>query len=252
VDVKSSDGFTVGNITAVDYFKAKLWAEKVLRAGNNNTTVNLRADLDGVPASPKLDIALIDDLDSKMPLNAEGYEGIVGYRITRSSNSGDWRFLGDTVFLTLTLPSRMLGEDDTGYCLVKNTSKGVIVYPAAPVVNNDMATFRVPLYYESHSPTTSADFVLAKEVVAAPVVVVVTPTPAPVTPTPTPTATPLPATSASIFGNLPMVFGLAGISLVVGAFAGMIVSTTLYRRYKRISRGDDLHNLEEISEMIKK
>jgi hypothetical protein len=191
-----------------------------------------------------LDIELLDGVSTSLPLDSDGYQGIVSYNITRYSSGEDWQFTRDTVFLTVSVPVSMLGNNvnGTSFYLVKNTSKGAIVYSVVQTVRNGVATFDVPLYYETQSPSMSAVFTLAKE---APVAMVVTPTPSP-TPAPMPTPTPVPAQSAGITGNLPILIAVIVIALLVGLVIGTIATVSLFRRYMRTKENDDIRDVKEM------
>lgn len=103
---------------------------------------------------------------------------------------------------------------NSAFYLIKDDSKRMILYTAAPVVNGGMASFDVPLWYESSSPSMTGIYTLAGTKLATAAITTSTPVP-----TSNPTETPKPSGSS--------------MTSVITLISAVMLATVLYGRKKR-------------------
>jgi hypothetical protein len=215
LDLNSSDGMTIGNITVKSHTLASARAEKSLGYPGGNVTVTFLADLDSMPSWLKLDITANNTSGISTPLDGL-YATVLALNLTRFSSGGDWPMKSGTVNLTLKVPVQMMGGTDLDgtFYLAKDDTKGYVLYNAVPAVENGVVSFDVPLRYEHSSPSPAGRFVL----LGTPAAPVATATPAP-TATAVPTPTPQPT------GSLAM--------SIVTLLSAVMLATILIGRKKR-------------------
>ncbi|CAJ36708.1 hypothetical protein [Methanocella arvoryzae] len=213
VDIKTTDGILIGNITANSPDSLKLWVERIVPIGSYNYTVRMTADLDAVPQAPQMDILAAAPGAGKL-LDSDEYTSLAAFNITRYSKSGNWKLKAGTVNLYVTAPAEALNGTDTAapYYLLKNDTSRDIVYPAARDNGDGTVTFSTLLWYEPGSPADTGIYsLLGKSVEVLP------------EPTVTPTAAPSPTGTASADTEGSNVFATIGV-LILGLILGLLVA----------------------------
>jgi|AGTN01.2.fsa_nt_gi hypothetical protein len=198
IGINSSDNMTTGIINVKGYFLSTVMTNSSLRSGNDTWDVGFMADLSAVPSSAKMEVRSVSTGNLSLPIDTDLFSPILAFRLTRSSSGGEWQMKDGTVYLSLKISLDMLNGMDTEseFYLVKDDGTRFIVYRVMPVIQNSMALFNVPLWYESRSPAMSGIFTLAGTREQAASGTTVTPTPGPVDVTPSPKAT---GSNASVF-----------------------------------------------------
>jgi hypothetical protein len=192
INLTSSGSNVTGSIDVKDYYLSTVMSNRTLGSGNDTWDVGFLADLGAVPTSAKMDILPVNTGNLSLPLDTGLFSQLAAFSLTRYSSGGEWSMKAGTVSLSLKMPLDLLngiGLNKTFY-LVKDDGTRFIIYGATPIIQNGLAIFNVPLFYEPGSPATGGTFTLVGPRAEAT---------ADSTPTPMPTA--VPATPTPKSGN---------------------------------------------------
>jgi hypothetical protein len=166
-----------------------------------------------VPSSAKIDILPVSTGNLSLPLDADLFSPLAAFSLTRSSSGGEWQMKDGTISLSLSMPVSLLSGVDLNkeFYLWKDDGTRFIVYRVTPLVQNGLATFNVPLWYESKSPSTGGTFMLAGPKAGAS---------ANATSTPAPATTPVPATPTPKSGSGIVILSLIAALGIAAVFLG--------------------------------
>lgn len=222
VVLNSTDGTTIGNISAQDYYLAKLWAEKIVTIDGLNYTVRLTADLESVPTAPMLDILPASPAPGEMN-DATNYSSMAAFNITRYSKAGTWVMKTGTVHLYITPQAEALSNIDASatFYLIKNDTMRDLVYPVTANTTGNATTIDVLLWYEPQSPSNKGIYTLAGK--TAPVTVEANAT--------LQTDANQPTTTENVGGSTSLL-AMGGV-LVLGIAIGLIATLLFGKRAKK-------------------
>jgi hypothetical protein len=169
-----------------DYNLATVQAGRSVPVGSENASIGLKADLSSVPSTISLDIVPVNASTVDLPFDLGDLSSLLAFNMTRAASGGEWPMKAGTVHMTLRLPLDALNGMDLNstFYLLKDDGTRFIMYGVVPTIENSMALFDVPLYYEANSPSTSGIFTLAGIKTQVALSQTPTPTPEPATPTP--------------------------------------------------------------------
>lgn len=161
VELKSTDGTPIGNITALDYYLAKLWAEKIVTIDGLNYTVRMTADMESVPTTPQLDILATSPAPGEM-IDATNYTSVAALNITRYSKAGTWVMKPSSVHLYITPQTEALNGIDTEatFYMIRNDTQRSIIYPALTNTSSNQTTIDTLLWYDPQSPSNTGTYTL--------------------------------------------------------------------------------------------
>ncbi len=170
------------------YGQATVNAGGSVPVGDENASIKLMADLSYAPSTISLNIVPVNASSIDLPMDLDDFLSLLTFTMTRGSDNGEWQMRPGTIHMTLRLPLDTLSGMDLNstFYLLKDDGTQFIMYEAVPEIENGLALFDVPLYYEANSPSATGTFTLAGAKMQTASGSTATPTPAPVTATPTP------------------------------------------------------------------
>ena len=117
-----------------------------------------------MPSTISLNIVPVNVSSIDLPFDLDDFSSLLAFSMTRAASGSEWPMKAGTVHMTLRLSLDALSGMDLNstFYLLKDDGTQFIMYEAMPMIENGLALFDVPLYYEANSPSATGTFTLAR------------------------------------------------------------------------------------------